>query len=197
MFHAVCCLFHAKPCRLSDREKTDWFANYLSCFVSFNHAPFRCSSLNFKISTSDWNETSLKLHGVRLPNKCSKICVILNLDSLECRLVTTNLLPGVRLRILIGLWMMFYCFKLPSRRISWFFCSPGFQKSGYKLHINHKGGTLNSLNISEMSLMILLCMHVFLLASSLSQKGIFLGIIILIFFAYISKREFLLKWKLL
>ena len=178
-------------------KKTDWFANYLSCFVSFNHAPFRCSSLNFKISTSDWSETSLKLHGVRLPNKCSKICVILNLDSLECRLVTTNLLPGVRLRLLIGLWMMFYCFKLPSRRISWFFCSPGFQKSGYKLHINHKGGTLNSLNISEMSLMILVCMHVFLLASSLGQKGIFLGIIILIFFAYISKREFLLKWKLL
>ena len=117
--------------------------------------------------------------------------------SLECRLVTTNLLPGVRLRLLIGLWMMFYCFKLPSRRISWFFCSPGFQKSGYKLHINHKGGTLNSLNISEMSLMILVCMHVFLLASSLGQKGIFLGTIILIFFAYISKREFLLKWKLL
>ena len=42
----------------------------------------------------------------------------------------------------------------------------------YKLHINHKGATLNWLKISEMSLMILLCMHVVCRASSETQGQI-------------------------
>ena len=44
---------------------------------------------------------------------------------------TINLLPDVRQRLLIGLWMIIHCFKLPSSRMSWFFCSPSFQKSRY------------------------------------------------------------------
>ena len=41
------------------------YSNYLSCYVSFNQAPFRCSSLNFKISSQTemkpvWNFTELE-----------------------------------------------------------------------------------------------------------------------------------------
>ena len=37
----------------------------------------------------------------------------------------------------------FYCFKLPSSRMSWYFCSPGFQKSRYLLYDTIcPGGTL-------------------------------------------------------
>ena len=39
---------------------------------------------NLKISILDLNDTGLKLLEVRLQNKCCKICVLLNLDLLEC-----------------------------------------------------------------------------------------------------------------
>ena len=48
-------------------QKKYCFANYLSCYVILE----------------DCNDTGLKLHGVRLLNKCSKMCVILNLDKLK------------------------------------------------------------------------------------------------------------------
>ena len=48
-------------------QKKYCFANYLSCYVSLK----------------DCYDTGLKLYGVRLLNKCSKICVILNLNSLK------------------------------------------------------------------------------------------------------------------
>ena len=61
------------------------FANYLSCYVSLNQALFCCSSLMQPFwKFLDWNDPGLKLCEVRLLNKCSKICVIFNLDSLEC-----------------------------------------------------------------------------------------------------------------
>ena len=43
MFHSVCCLFHAKRCRLSHREES---SVSLTIFVSLTQALFRYSSLN-------------------------------------------------------------------------------------------------------------------------------------------------------
>ena len=43
MFHSVCCLFHAKRCRLSHREESSVL---LTIYVSLTQALFRCSSLN-------------------------------------------------------------------------------------------------------------------------------------------------------
>ena len=43
MFHSVCCLFQAKPCRLSHREES---SVSLTIYVSLTQALFRCSSVN-------------------------------------------------------------------------------------------------------------------------------------------------------
>ena len=120
LFRSVCCLFHAKSCHLSDREKSSCVANSLSCHVSLNQTLFGYTSLNLK--NLNWNDTGLKLHLVRLLNK-SSICVInlkFKFGLLGMLLGTINLLPGVRRRLSIGLWMIFYCFKLPSSRMSWY-----------------------------------------------------------------------------
>ena len=53
----------------------------------------------------------------------------------------------------------------------------------HKLYRNHKGASLNSLKISEMSLTILSYMHVLCRRADLVKKSTFLGIIIFIFFA--------------
>ena len=48
MFQSVCCLFHAKSCRLSDHEKSSVLLSIF--YVSHNQAHFGCSSLNLNIS---------------------------------------------------------------------------------------------------------------------------------------------------
>ena len=63
--------------------KKKCFANYLSCYVSLNQALFR-RAVHSTENFPSWNDTGLKPREVRWRNKCSKICVILNLDSLEC-----------------------------------------------------------------------------------------------------------------
>ena len=80
--------------------------------------------------------------------------------------------------------MIVYCFKLRRSRMSWFFCQPGFPKSSHK--VAHKSQRSNSKfvkdrwNVSHDSLV-----HVCSLSASLSgKKKHFLGIIILIFFAW-------------
>ena len=50
MFQSVCCLFHAKSCRLSDHEKSSVLLS-IFCYVSLNQALFGCSSLSLNIST--------------------------------------------------------------------------------------------------------------------------------------------------
>ena len=77
LFHSVFCIFHAKSCCLWGREKKLCFADYLCCYVSLNQALFRSSSLNLKIFQTEMTP-------LRLLNKCSKICVILDSDQLEC-----------------------------------------------------------------------------------------------------------------
>ena len=61
---------------------------------------------------------------------------------------------------------------LSCQEVEWvdFFLSPVFQNPVMKLHINHKGATQNSLKISEMSLMILSCMHVLCRQAHLVKK---------------------------
>ena len=73
--------------------------------------------------------------------------------------------------------LIVYCFKLPRSKMSWFFCQPDFPKSSHKvarlLHItDHNGATQNSLKITEMSLMILSCMHVLCRQAHLVKKAL-------------------------
>ena len=97
MFRNVpgCSMFLVLSTPYRNAKKVVFCQLFLSCYVSLNWALFRYSSLNLKFI--DWNDTSLKLYEVKLLNKCSKICVLLNLDSLECFWgPLINLLPGVR-----------------------------------------------------------------------------------------------------
>ena len=59
MFQSVCCLFHAKSCRLSDHEKSSVLLS-IFCYVSLNQALCGCGSLNLNISRLKWHrfETS-------------------------------------------------------------------------------------------------------------------------------------------
>ena len=74
-------------------KKKQCFADYISCYVSLNQALYHCSELKLKISRLKRYrfETSPE---VRLLNKCPKICVILNFDSLECFQEPLTYCPG-------------------------------------------------------------------------------------------------------
>ena len=104
-----------------------YVVEWLSCCTKIFLA---CSTL--RDSRVRRNDTGLKLHLVRLLNKCS-ICVInlkFKFGLLGMLLGTINLLPGVRWRLSIDFWMIFYCFKLLSSRMNWFFFFFFFKNSG-------------------------------------------------------------------
>ena len=93
----------AIPCEIlsfNGPRKKQCFVTYLSCICK---PAVHCSSLQFtqRKNFLDWNDTGLKLHEVRLLNKCSKIYL------LECFLGPLTYCPASDKGLLIGLWMSF------------------------------------------------------------------------------------------
>ena len=100
-------------------------------------ALYRCSKLNLKISRLKWHrfETSPE---VRLLNKCSKICAILNFDSLECFWGPLTYCSASDIGFFTGLWTDFIAFNCQVVKWALIFANPVFKNSGIYTNISSK-----------------------------------------------------------